>query len=499
MVIDLNALLNARTYERSAPAAADAVGFAGGLGVAVGVLMLSGDLFAHDHGRWPGIALFAVLVAVGYLALGLLPREIHPAAVTLIVTGIPGAIGWWILPGANSFGDVRGFLILTILLWAVCFVVPRTRGRTIFVGAALILLWLWVLGEVAGLDSYSAAPVPSPPAHTIFSLSALHTQVTIDDLDTDDPLYPLARQCDFGIGTACDTLYDSADAGSDFETFGDTCGNTQPSGSGDQCADLSGDPFDDGFSLPDDDSSDSFSPFPGIVPRAGGDGSDDKTLEIGIVSLLFGIVYVGALWVVDRRRWHGLGTAFVIPGFLALFTGTQVLGEAADHLWVGGLLTLVGGIAFALVGDLGGRRFTAWAGGVFAGLGVYLFAGDVTNFEKSFGDDPNIARPAFITIAFGIGLVALAWVITLARSQSSGSARSGGSPPLEPPPDEPLPVGRYPLPTAPEPQPGAPWQPPVAPPAPAPWQPPPAPPPSPPWQPPPAPPPAAPPPAGPPT
>jgi hypothetical protein len=474
MVIDRNTLLGARAHERSAPAAADAVAFAGGLGIALGVLLLTGDLKAHDHGDWPGIALFAVLVAVGFLALGLLPRALHPAAVTLIVTGVPGAVGWWILPGADSFGDVRPFLILTILLWAACFIVPRTSGRTIFVGAALLLLWLWVLGEVAGTDAYSAAPIPSPPAHTMFSLSALHTQVTIDELDTGDPLYPTAEQCDFGIAESCDSLYDDAEPGSDFETFGDTCGNTQPVGSGDQCSDLAG----GGFSSPED----SGSPFPRVLPSTVGAGSDDKSLEIGLVSLLFGIVYVGTLWAFDRRRWRGLGTAFVIPGLLALFTGTEVLGNAADHLWVGGLLTLVAGIAFALVGDLGGRRFTAWAGGIFAAFGVYTVAADITNFKKSFGADPNLSRPAFITIGFGIGLVALAWVIASARSQIDGPGTRGGSSPLGPPPDEPLPVARYPLPAPPD-APAPPWQPPVAPPPPAPWQPPPVPPPSPQWPP----------------
>ena len=219
-----------------------------------------------------------------------------------------------------------------------------------------------MIGEAAGTDAYSAAPIPSPPAHTTFSLSALHDQVTIGDLDTTNLLYPIARQCDLTHGSACDTLYDQSEPGSNFEEFADTCGNTQPTGSGDQCADLSG-----GLG--------SQTPFPttpspfnggGIVPGTVGAGSSDKSLEIGLVSLLFGIVYIGALFALDRRRWHGLGTALVIPGVLALFTGTEVLGNAAHHVWVGGLLTFVAGVAFALVGDFGGRRFTAWAGGVFA-------------------------------------------------------------------------------------------------------------------------------------
>ena len=105
-----------------------------------------------------------------------------------------------------------------------------------------------MIGEAAGNDAYSAAPIPSPPAHTIFSLSALHADVTLLDLDPTDPLYPIALQCDVTHGTACDTLFDQSDPGSDFNEFGDTCGDTQPAGSGDQCADRSGgfgsEPFD---------------------------------------------------------------------------------------------------------------------------------------------------------------------------------------------------------------------------------------------------------------
>ncbi|HTK15751.1 MAG TPA: hypothetical protein VL769_05110 [Acidimicrobiia bacterium] len=485
---DVEPVLGLRASERNAPAASDAVAFAGGLGIAVGVLLLSVDLFTHDHGRWPGIALFASLVAIGYLALGLLPRETHPAAITLVVAGVPGALGWWILPHAHRFADIRPFLILTIVVWAACFFVPRTRGRTIFVAAVALLFWLWILGEVAGTDAYSAAPIPSPPAHTTFSLSALHADVSIGDLDPSNPLYPIALQCNAGIGSACDTLYDQSEPGSNYEEFADTCANREPAGSGDQCADLEG-----GFgSQTPPFGTTPFgttpSPFPGGFGTVGA-GSSDKSLEIGFVSLLFGIAYVGALSVLDRQRWHGLATAFVIPGFVALFTGTEVLGNAAHHVWVGGLLTLAAGIAVALVGDFGGRRFTTWAGGVFGAFGVYLFAGDVTNFKKSFSAiDPNISRPAWITIAFGVGLVALAWVIANVRSQYAGPA---GRSPLEPP-DAPPPPPPTPSPFAPpaprDPTPVPAWQPPAAPPPSAPW-PPPVPPPSPPWQPPPPPPP----------
>jgi hypothetical protein len=427
-IADADVWSGKRARERGAPAAADAIAFAGGLGVALGVLFLTVDLYAHDHGRAPGVALFVVLLAAGYLMLAFLPNPIHPAAVTLVVAAVPGAVGWWLLPGADRFADVRPFLVLTLLGWTACWIAPRTRGRTVFVGAALLLLWLWMIGEAAGTDAYSAAPIPSPPAHTTFSLSALHTEVTIDDLDPTDARYPIALLCNDGDGEACDTLYDQAEPGSDFEAFADTCGNTLPAGFAGQCADFGGDfggqePFDP---VPP--------PFdPEIVPQVGA-GSSDKSLEIGLVSLFFGLVYTGALFAFDRRRWHGLGTALVVPAFLALFTGTQVLGDAAEHAWTGGLLTLVAGVAFALVGDLGGRRFTTWAGGAFAAFGAYVFAGDVTNFEKSFSElEPNLARPAWITIASGVALIVLAFLVAALRSRYP----DGESPPApEPPPFE---------------------------------------------------------------
>jgi hypothetical protein len=450
---DPETLLGARAHDRGTPAAADAIAFTGGIGIAAGVLLLSIHAFTHGDGRPTGVALFAVLIVVGYFALGVLPRETHAAAVTLIVAGVPGTIGWWLLPGAHRFADVRPFLILTIVAWAACWLVPRTRGRTIFVAAALIFLWLWLLGEVAGIDAYSAAPVPSPPAHTVFSLSALRTQVTIDDLDVSSFLYPTARLCDRGVGVACDTLYAEAEPGTDFRQFADTCGGTQPTGSGGRCAELqvgSIIPTPDDFPTPFDGN---ITPFDGL-PGSGagfGTGVDDKSLEIGLLSLLLGLAYVGALLTCDRRRWRGLGTAFVLPGLLALFTGTEVLGNAANHLWVGGLLTFVAGVGFALVGDFGGRRFTTWAGGAFAALGVYTFAGDVTNFDDSFDFEPTLVRPALITIAFGIALVALAWFIASFRSRYP---RTGGSePPAAPPPVQPAPTDPSGFPT---------WQPPPA-------------------------------------
>jgi hypothetical protein len=51
-----------------------------------------------------------------------------------------------------------------------------------------------------------------------------------DGLGEDPILDDLAQSCYDGDMRACDRLYDRSDAGSDYETFGDTCAGRQPSG-----------------------------------------------------------------------------------------------------------------------------------------------------------------------------------------------------------------------------------------------------------------------------
>jgi hypothetical protein len=428
--------LDARSRERGEPSISDAVACTGGIAVAFGLFLLSGDWYSNHPGRGAQFAIFAGLVLAGYLVLSLLPRVVHPAGVTAVVIGIPAALGWWLLPESERFADVRPFLGLTVLAFALCFIVPRTRARVVFVGLITVILWLWAIGEVADLDAYSAAPIPSPPPNSIFSLAAFTGQatVTLDDLDPTDPLYPVAEACDAGSMLACDQLYDEALFGSDFREFGAACGNAVVA--------VAGDCFGASFGPPDTDSGfdpgfdpDSFEPatppvfVPGLPPDLadGGEG-DDKSLEIGLVSLAFGLLYVAALWMLDRRGWRGLATAFVVSGAGAMFTGTTVLGNAADHAWVGGLLTFAAGILFGVVGHLGGRRFTAWTGGLMAAIGVVTVALDASDLSGSISDgDVDLVQPGLIVIGAGIALVAVAYLLAMILTDpSAGPVPAGG-------------------------------------------------------------------------
>jgi len=400
--------------------------------------------------------------------LALLSPRVYPAAITMIVIGIFGALGWWWLPHAHRFADVRPFLLLAIGAYALCFVAPRVGGRGIFLALVLLLGWLWVLGEVVGNDGFSYAPVPTPPPHTMFSLAALHRQATVslDDLDSSDPLYSTALACDNGNMTACDSLYHLAPDGSDFQQFGAQCGSSSSA-----------------FNVPGECES-SFTP--GID---GGRGSfsdsntpfNDKSLEIGIVSTLFGLAYLAGLFVLDRRGYRGLAVAFVIPCAEALFSGTQSLGNAAHHAWVGGLLTLIAGLLFGVVGDRDGRRFTAWFGSVVAAIGLAIIALDLSHSSRNFNsEEVKLIKPGLIVISTGIVLVGVAWFFgNLLAPKPEPDDVEGDEPAAPEPPDGPTsttgwqPVGApvAPAPVVTTPQPpswGAPPAPAPAPPAPAP-------------------------------
>jgi hypothetical protein len=435
---DASRTIRERARIRGIPSLADAVAATGAVAVAIGVLLMAVDVHAAQSGVAAETAMFAGLVLAGYLVLIFAPAEVHAAGVTAIVLGIPGAMGWAFLPGAHSFGDVRPFLLLTIAGWALAFVAPRSTGRTIFVGAAALFLWLWLLGEVAGTGAFSAAPLPSPPAHTIFSLRSFvggRATVDVSDLDPTNPLYPIAVRCSEGDESACDTLYRSAPEGSDFKQFGATCGNTIPNAENAGFCDLS-----QSFGSTPFNSTPSLNP---ITPFKA--ASDKKSTDIGIVSAFFGVLYLGALWLLDRNSWRGLATAFVVPGFVALLTGAQSLGDAANHAWVSGVLTFVAGLAFGFVGDVTQRRFTTWAGAIAAAYGAVVVALDAVHISHSVSNgNVKLAGPGLVVCLFGVMLVGLGYLIArlFAGHPGSGSASfelippSPGAPAAPPPPTD---------------------------------------------------------------
>src|SRR5262249_23007552 len=134
------------------------------------------------------------------------------------------------------------------------------------------------------------------------------SNVTLDQLDQSNPLYPLAQSCDSGDFGACSELASRAEPGSNFEAFGLSCGS-----SGFNCTASVDD-------LNTTNTSTSTLTSPLTSQR-------DKALPIGLVSLAFGVASLGALWLLDRRHLRALGTAFVPTAVAALVVTAVTLGE----------------------------------------------------------------------------------------------------------------------------------------------------------------------------
>ncbi len=431
-----------RAVSRPRASFSDALAAGGGVIVTIGVLLLAADREASSGDGWQGALVFVGLFLIANLALLVVREPFDAACTAAIVLSVPAIYGFLIFPSVDSFADVRLFLILTIVTWALLFAVSNSRGRPILLALTAVLLYLWIAGEVADLDASSANPVPSPAFSSpsvlfdavrgseVEPAAFQRQEVTLDDLDPTDPLYPLAAACAGGDLDACDELWGQAEPGSGFETFANSCGGdpsaTFPcsSGGGSDSGDLFGGDI---------------SPEPGITVDPFGrsplSNSNNKALPIGLVSLGFGALYLAAVHLCDRRKLAALGTAFVLPAVLALVTAAAEIGAWTSSAIWGGLVTIVIGIAIGVVGWLGtDRRFTTWGGGAIASVGAFIVAADVAPNPSPTGGNPDLIGTGFVVIAFGLAVVGLGWLAAFALG------RQPFSPPPSAPPAAPAPL-----------------------------------------------------------
>jgi hypothetical protein len=415
-------------HARPFPRLSDALGAGGGLLVAIGVLLISVDLIdpgadGGDISGVPGSLAFLVLLAVGYALLLGAPPTFSPAAVTVIAASIPAIFGFLILPDADEFSDYRGFFALTILGWVACFVAPRSRARPVFVGLAAVLLYYWVLGEVGDTNAYALKPIPSPPYVTpadyvdamqqatgssandaATAPARLRQQVTLDDLDPNDPLYPLAQECADGDDEACDQLYSRSAPGSDLETFAENCGGRGTPEFNGTCS-AEDDDFGGDFEFEDELEP---GPLPEVTPF---ESDDDQSTQLGAVSLIFGVAYLASKRVLDANGYTRLGTAFVLPAGQALVLAALLLGIASESWIIGGVLTMLVGLGYGISGYFGERRFTTWFGGITASVGALIIAIETSDVEENVDGDVDAIGPGLVVMAFGIAVIVLAFFV----------------------------------------------------------------------------------------
>lgn len=168
---------------------------------------------------------------------------------------------------------------------------------------------------------------------------------------------------------------------------------------------------------------------------------DDRALETGLVSLVFAIVYLGALGVLDRSGRRGFAVAFVLPGIAALVIAITALGGETESALAGGLFAIIGGVVLIYVGSPARRRFTIWFGAAMATVGALLIAGDFTDPRVDlFGSGEGIDL-----VGFGVLTAVFGAIVVLAAEplrRLLGEPEHGDEPvvtperAMEPPPDE---------------------------------------------------------------
>ena len=152
-----------RAQRRPVPGFAHVLGAVAGAFVVIAMVAFVVAIDDTDP-QTPGVVLSLVVIAAA-LALGALGRgPLRSAAATMLVGAVPLL---WVFAifgdEAPERGDVRALLLLTLVTFTAIYLLAWTRGRTVFLALALVLLVVWVAFEVAGDNSslFGSTSVPS--------------------------------------------------------------------------------------------------------------------------------------------------------------------------------------------------------------------------------------------------------------------------------------------------------------------------------------------------
>jgi MFS family permease len=134
----------------------------------------------------------------------------------------------------------------------------------------------------------------------------------------------------------------------------------------------------------------------------------------GAVFLLLAIVLLGGVFFLDRRGYHGVATALVIPALISTAIGVGDTLSRIDNETGGAILVIVAGVVIALVGGYGERRATTWIGALVASVGVVGFLFSIV--------DPDAATSVGTTFLLsGAALIATPIVIQAIRQNRAAT------------------------------------------------------------------------------
>jgi hypothetical protein len=129
------------------------LGAAAGAFVVVGVVAFVAEVDSQDPTA-PGVV-FTLLLVGAALALGLrAPGPLRAACVTALVLGVP-LLWLFAFSGNGDFGkgELRAVYLLTLVGYAVLYLLTWTKGRAIFLAGTLLVFASWAAFEVGDSNS----------------------------------------------------------------------------------------------------------------------------------------------------------------------------------------------------------------------------------------------------------------------------------------------------------------------------------------------------------
>jgi hypothetical protein len=386
-------------------APASLVGTVAGLFMALALITFLSEV-SGDNVRLAGLALslaFEVLgVALMVLASGRRPAS---AGVALTAIGVVPLLVYLFVDvenPSNTFERASDFtttatlvLLAAAALWLVAHLYGPGRRHALYLGAALVAVWLAVVVQIVREPVQDVESVFGPGEPVVFegTFDGSGETLNVDSEAFDERMrqFDLMNAgevvCEDGELVQGDPSFWECSQG-DFPVLTDEAVNSSIGSTGS----LQGEDF----------------------PRP-----SDPTTKIAWTTLAFGAAYLALAGRLDRRGDHRRATAFFAVATPLLYLAVITLG-APLNLWLQTGLALVLAVAAVRLATRTDRRFTAWA----ATLGAFLAT---TALVVDQFDDTNLALGG-VFLALGV-LVAVA-----AFALEGGLGPFGGRTPLGPAP-----------------------------------------------------------------
>jgi hypothetical protein len=140
-----------RGRRRAQPLLGHAIGAGGGALVAVGVIVLGIDSAEDDGSGGVGALLSVLLVVVALVVMLRTPGPVRSGCVAAVVIGAP-SLWFFAITVESSSGSLTAFYLLSVASLTALYLLGPTRGRAVLLGVALLFVWGWIAGEVAGTN-----------------------------------------------------------------------------------------------------------------------------------------------------------------------------------------------------------------------------------------------------------------------------------------------------------------------------------------------------------